>query len=261
MRATGRSLGREVAVDALGQPRHGAVDAAGAVVGGEGEARPVALLPQLEQRGREQRQRPGLALDVGDQRVDERGVDPQAGALGGQHDRAPQLVAAHRPDRHVVGAEHAPQLGVARAAAVEVGAQRDQHERAAARVAHGGDERGGERGPLGLVAAGGEQLLELVDGDHEPARGRRLRDRVLERGERVGAGAEERDRPAVAAGQHAVGERGQQAGLQRRRLAAAGGADDAEQRRARQPRDHLGDQPLAAEEDVGVVDLEAARGP
>ena len=86
--------------------------------------------------------------------------------------------------------------------------------------------------------------------------GRRGGDRLLERPQRVIAGAHERDRPAVAAGEHAVVQRRQQAGLERRRLAAARRPDDAQQRGAGEPRDHLGDEALAAEEDVGVVDFE-----
>ena len=154
-------------------------------------------------------------------------------------------------------AQHPPQLGIARAAPVKVGAERDQDERSTARIAHRGDERVGERRPLVLVAAGGEQLLELVDRDHEPPLGRCLCHRLLEGLQRVSARARQRDRPAAAARQHALGERGQQAGAQRRGLAAAGGPDDAQQRAARDARDHLGDEALAAEENVGVVDVEA----
>ena len=55
-------------------------------------------------------------------------------------------------------------------------------------------------------------------------------------------------RPALAAGQHAARERGEQAGPDHGGLAAARRSDDAEQRRADEPRDELGDEPLAAEE-------------
>jgi hypothetical protein len=232
------------------------VHAAGAVVRGEREPRAVSLLPQLEQRGREQRERARLAVDVGHERVYERVIDVQPRTPGRREDRSPQLVAAHRADRDVVGAQHPPELGEGSAAAVEVGAQCDQHERSPARVANRGDERVSEGRALGLVSAGGEQLFELVDGDHEPALRRRCRDRLLERPHWLVARAHERDRPGIATGEHAVVERWQQTGLERRRLAAARRPDDAEQRCAREPRDHLGDEALAAEEDVGVLDLE-----
>jgi hypothetical protein len=214
------------------------------------------VLPELEQRRRQQRQRGRLALDVGEQRVDEVGLDAQAGAARGQLDRAAQLVAAHRPDEHVVGAQQPRQLRVGGAAAVEVGAHTDQHERAAARVAGAGDERVDERGPLDLLAAGGERLLELVDRDDQPAVRRGLGHRLPERAQRVLAGAQERQRPSLAARQHAGGQRCEQARAQRGGLAAARRPDDAQQRRAGQARHHLGHEPLAPEEDPGVVDVE-----
>ena len=70
------------------------------------------------------------------------------------------------------------------------------------------------------------------------------------------ARAQQRDRPAVAARQHAGGQRRHQAGAQQRRLPAPGGADERGERRARLPRDQLGDEALAAEEEVRVVDVE-----
>ena len=50
---------------------------------------------------------PGSALDVREQRVGELGLELQPGALARQLDRAAQLVAAHRSDEHVAGAEQA----------------------------------------------------------------------------------------------------------------------------------------------------------
>ena len=73
---------------------------------------------------------------------------------------------------------------------------------------------------------------------------------------RVLAGADQRARPSLAAGQHAAGERGQQPGPDHGGLAAAGGADDREQRRADEPRDQVGDELLAPEEVLGVVRVE-----
>ena len=66
-RASARSLRLEPLVRALGQPRDRALHAAGALVGRRSRsALPVAVLPQLEQRRGQQRQRARLALDVGD---------------------------------------------------------------------------------------------------------------------------------------------------------------------------------------------------
>ena len=63
--------------------------------------------------------------------------------------------------------------------------------------------------------------------------------------------------PAPAAGQHTAGEGREQTGAQDGGLAAARRADDAEEAGADEAGDELGDQPLAAEEVVGVDGLEA----
>ena len=246
----------EPRVGALGQPRDRAADAARVLVGAHAQVAAVAVLPELEQRRREQRQTARLALDVGDQRVRELGLDPQPGYLRGQLDRAPQLGAAHRADQHVAGTQQPRQLGIGRAAPVEVGAHGQQHERAAARIARGGHERVHERGALALVTTRRERLLELIDRHDHAAGARGGGRRTVERGQRVLAGSQQRQRPALAPGQHAGGQRGQQPGPQRGRLAAAGWPDDAHQRRARQARHHLGDQLLAAEEHACVLDVE-----
>ena len=66
-------------VGVLGQAGDRPVDAAGALVGAVAKRAPVAALPELEQRGREQRQAAGLAGDVADQRRDQPRLDPQPG--------------------------------------------------------------------------------------------------------------------------------------------------------------------------------------
>ena len=124
------------------------------------------------------------------------------------------------------------------------------------RGSRAGDERIHERGALVLVATGREQLLELIDGDDEPAVGGDLRGGLLERSQRMRSGTQHGDRPPLAAGQHAGRERREQAGPQRGRLAAPGRSHDARQRGAGQPRDQLGHEPLAAEEVARVVDVE-----
>ena len=207
--------GVELLVGALGQSRDRAVHAAGLLVGAHVQAPPVTVLPQLQQRGRQQRQRAGLALDVSDQGIDELWLDVQARAPRGQLDRPPQLVAAHRTDGNLVRAEQTPQLGVARAAPVEVGTDRQQHECAATWVARAGDERVDERAAFALVAAGREGLLELVDRDDQTALRRHPGRRLLERGERVLARSQQRERPVLAARDDVRSQRGEQAGAQR----------------------------------------------
>ena len=118
----------EVGERLLGQPRHGAPHAAGLLVGGQAQAPPVPVLPELEQRGRNERQRAGRVLDVVDDRLHQLVLHRQADALGRAGDRAPQLLGPHRADEHVVGGEQTRERRVLGAAAVEVGAQRDHDD-------------------------------------------------------------------------------------------------------------------------------------
>ena len=113
------------------------------------------------------------------------------------------------------------------------------------------------------------ELLELVDGEEQTcARGKRverLGKRILRPRhehaaklvERPLSGAQQQPPPAFAARQDSAGEGRKKAGAEDRRLAAARRADDAEEARADEARDELGDEPLAAEEVVGVDRLEA----
>ena len=73
------------------------------------------------------------------------------------------------------------------------------------------------------------------------------------------AGAHQHLPPAVAAGQHAVGQGRQQAGSDQRGLAATRGADHADQARPDQVGDQFGDQPLPAVEEPGIIGFIAAR--
>ena len=62
----------------------------------------------------------------------------------------------------------AQQLGKSRVggeAPVEVGAQRDHDDRSTLRISGRAGKGVGEGGALGVGAAGGEELLELVDGE------------------------------------------------------------------------------------------------
>ena len=181
----------------------------------------------------------------------------QADPLRRPLDRAPQLVARHRADEHVVRAEQARQLGVRGAAAVEVGAHREHHDAAALRIARGAHERRDELAALLLVLAGGEQLLELVDREHAaPASGEAAA--IARRSSRIGCSPgriSARGHPSLP-GQHAARERGQQPGPHDRRLAAARRDRPREQRRTDEPRDQLGHELLAPEEVLGVVAVE-----
>ena len=85
----------------------------------------VPLLPELEQRGRQEWQRPRLVPDVGDERVDELGLDPKPGLARRQPDRAAQLLWLHGPDEDVIRAEQVGEFRVGGTAAVEGGSDGD----------------------------------------------------------------------------------------------------------------------------------------
>ncbi len=163
------ALGRaEPTVGALREPGHRPVDAAASLVRGAAQGAAAALLPELDQGGGEQRQPSGLVGDVADQRRDERRLDAQPRPAGGKLDRPAQLLAAHRPDEHVVRTHLGGELRVFGAAAVEVGSDPEHHQGALVGVRRDRDDRLHEGGPLALVAAGGEDLLELIDGQYQP---------------------------------------------------------------------------------------------
>ena len=134
----------------LGVSADGSADAARPLVGGERQRTTVAFAPEVEQRRREERQPAGLARDVVDERVDERRLDFESDPLGRPFDRAPQFGRAHRPEEDVVRSYKIRQLDVGRELPEEVGAQRDQDERASLRVPRGVDERVHERTPVVL---------------------------------------------------------------------------------------------------------------
>ena len=208
----------DASVRALGQPRNGAVHAAGLAVGSQCERVVLPLLPELEQGGGQQRQRARLALDVVDERVGQLRLHPQPHPAGGQLDGAPQLRGLHGPDQHLVSAQQLREPRVGGEAPVEVGAQRDHDDCATVRIGGRAGERVGEGRALGVGAAGGEQLLELVDGEEKAcARGQRvegLGERILRSRhehpakllQRPLAGTQQQTPPALAARQHPSGE-------------------------------------------------------
>ena len=115
-------------------------------------------------------------------------------------------------------------------------------------IARRRDQPVDEGGPLGLVGARREDLLELVDDEHETLAVIAPRERRLERVHRMVARPQRDVVPALAAGKQAGRERGQQAGHDHRGLAAARRADDAEQPRPHGPRGQLSHEALAAVE-------------
>ena len=197
-------------VGVLGEACDRSLHAPGGAVGLVAEESTLAFAPQLEERSREQGQGARLVAHVGDDRVDERALRLQVGPGCGQLDRPPELGPVHRADEHVPTAEELGEPRIRGAMPVEVRAERDKHEAAPAWIVRGIGERGEERDTLALVGSRGEELLELVDREHEAGLGVQLRERAAEQAiaeclfetrARIGSGSQDRDRPPFAAGQ------------------------------------------------------------
>jgi hypothetical protein len=105
-------LGAQAPVGRLRQAGDRASHAAGPLVARQAQLPSLAFLPQLHQGGRQQGQRSRLALAVGEQPLDESGLEPEAGAPRGQLDRLAQLVARHRAHEDVVGGQEGRELGI-----------------------------------------------------------------------------------------------------------------------------------------------------
>ncbi len=171
----------ELGVGRLGEAGDRPVQAAAGPVGGQREASALAQPPQLEERRGEERQDPRLAPGVGDQRLRQRRLDAKADSLGRVLDDGCDLGARERADEHLVGAQQPGKGGIGSTPAVVVGAQRDDDLEA--RMLQ--REEIDEGAPLGLVAGGIEDLLELVDHDHEAPAGTQVRQRAIERCRRI----------------------------------------------------------------------------
>ena len=157
--------------DVLRGPGQRVAQPAGRLVAAEGQRRAAPAPPGLQQHVGQQRQRARLVRADRDQLGDERGLHPQPGLLGRLGDDVAQLLLVERADEDLRVAQRGDELGVARAVAVEVGPHAEH-----------------DAGPAGLgaarrstsasisqarsagVRAEGEDLLELVDDEHEVAR-------------------------------------------------------------------------------------------
>ncbi len=161
------------------------------------------MLPGRQQRVGQQRQCPGRPADrrsisavrqagVGDtevaqQRFDQAVFQGEADPPGRSDDDLTELLAAHRADHDLPAGEGRQQLGVVRAATVEVSPHPHNHDGggwqatlpvpvagAGAGVGGGrgwgagGDQGADERLPVGVGDLGGEQFLELVDDEQHP---------------------------------------------------------------------------------------------
>ncbi len=220
----------QLRVGRLGEAAHGAAHTAGALVRGPAHHAAVALLPLLEQCRRQQGQAAWLIRNVGDEGIGKRGLHAQPDPAGGFDDRSLQLVPAHRADEHLVRSDKPGKPVVGGAAPVEVGAHGDHHLNLPVAILRQTHKRVQEVRALLLVAAEREHLLELVDDQYRPLAA--LWQHPLQRGQRVLARAHQPSAPAPGSGQHARGQRRQQARPDCRGLSASGWPDHGQERRA-----------------------------
>ena len=106
-------------------------------------------------------------------RADELRTDPRL------LERAAQLVGAHRPEQRLMCDHRRRKLRIRRDTPVEVRSQGDDHDDGARRIAPRRDQRVDEGPALRFVVADREELLELIDDDHQTTRRRPPR-RALE---------------------------------------------------------------------------------
>ena len=172
----GLLLGRcQPGVRRIGEPGQRAGNPARRQIASVGEDAAAAALPGIQQRRGQQRQATGAATHILDDRIEEIGLDLQSRIPGRPLDRPPHLVVAHRPDQDRAVRDAGCQLLVLGARSQVVRADRQDHPRRCRTRLKEAEKLGDKARPLALVAACGEQLLELVDHhDHGRARGRSL---------------------------------------------------------------------------------------
>jgi hypothetical protein len=218
-----------------------------ACVGGERERIVVALTPEIEQRGREQwkstvspaTSSTSVSTSVGSTKRPVRADGPSIARRSS--------LALMGPSRTLFLSDEIGELDVGSEAREEVRPEGEQDHCAPLWVPRLVDQHTDERAPLVFGDVAGEQLLELVDREHEAMPCRLLRDRLRQLGRRPLARSDDhRPRAGAPAG---------------RRLGAATTcrcptADDREQRCVCEPRYQLVDEPLASEEDAGVAGFE-----
>ena len=114
--------------DLLGGVRDRSPHAPGGLVARPREDLAVATGPRLVQGMGEQRQGAGLALDFGQHRVHQAGLETESRRAGRALDRPPQLVDAHGSQQVLATGQRGGETWMVRAASVEVRAEGD-HDR------------------------------------------------------------------------------------------------------------------------------------
>jgi len=165
-------VGVQGLVELLGGAGQRVLDPADRVISRHGHDRALPMPPRLQQGMRDQRQHPRLSRGVSDKASDQRGFHPVPSLFGRAGDHPAQLVGHHRANEHLRVTQRGHQLWILTAVVKEVRPDAEHHAGPAARVGHGDHQRVNEPGPLLLVTAQGEELLELVDDQHDAGLGR-----------------------------------------------------------------------------------------
>ena len=151
----------------LGPPGERTGDPSDLPVGVEREHALGAPLGELGERVLQERQRARVVRDVGDHLGQKSRLDNEPGAVGGGDDRALELLRRHRRDRFGSRREQVAEAGDGERGVVEVRPE----------CRHDADPASADRRllpealkkvrPFGIVVDQREDLLELVDDDHE----------------------------------------------------------------------------------------------
>jgi len=124
-------------------------------------------MPSLQEGVLEERKHAGLPHEVREDRLDEAALESEPDLLCRLLDHAPQPSLVARPEQNLARRQDFGQAGERAAVSVEVGPDRDHQARRSVARACRRQERLGEPAALALLAALGEELLELVDDDQE----------------------------------------------------------------------------------------------
>jgi hypothetical protein len=152
--------------ESLGALHQRAGNAADGLVGGMADPGAAPVLEQLGQRVLQQRQRAGSIGHRADQLGHQRGLEGDAVPLGREGDRPLQLVTGHRRDDLGSVAQQLTDTPMLQRPVVEVGTDRGDDPNPALFVGDRGDERVQKALCCRRVDLG-EQLLELVDHEHQ----------------------------------------------------------------------------------------------
>ena len=154
-------------VDAFGSGGQGPGDPAELLVRGEGQSVLVPTFEELREGVLQQREGARLMGDVGDHLRHQPGLGPDADPFDRPPDRLLELVGCEGRNRLGPFGEQLPETRVDERAVVEVRPEGHDDAEPALGVGGGDAKRLQEQLPLPLVGGEREDLLELIDDEHD----------------------------------------------------------------------------------------------